>query len=74
MEARGIFDEGSINTQLIKEKMQAAELLGYAGAGLGAGVHVGLHSMALSPEEKAQQQRLDDIGTFLATGGASALV
>ena len=53
MEARGILDEGSINTQLIKEKMRAAELLGYAGAGLGAGVHVGLNSMALSSEEKA---------------------
>ncbi len=70
LEGRGILHEGQINERLMAEKLRAAEIAAAIGAGAGAGAHVSLNSIVLTPEEQAMQQRADDIALLAgALGG-----
>ena len=70
MERRDILDDIAIREQLELERLRAAEIAGYLGAGVGVGAQIGA-ARQVTPEELEAQQRAEDLALLAgALGGA----
>jgi len=69
MERREILNAAAIQERLDFERLRAAELAGYLGAGVGVGAQIGAAQQQLTPEELEAQRRAEDLALLAGALG-----